>query len=139
MVKGESVWMAQKSASLGNAGAQPHFPISRSLLPSLLRACVAQATHTSSVKMNDANIEEALIDNESVPHGLDDARYRSSRAGRPKNGYLRPLGGPGRKPRACECSIAVSCSDDSISNKSSRSCMSTSQNEMRNPSRAASV
>ncbi|KAJ5980981.1 hypothetical protein N7481_008279 [Penicillium waksmanii] len=51
--------------------------------------------------MNGTDREQALIDDESITQVSNDAHYRSPRAGRPKNGHLRSLGGPGRKPRAC--------------------------------------
>jgi hypothetical protein len=67
------------------------------------------ATYTDCIKMNGMDREEVLIYEESVPRGLDNTQYRSPREGRPKNGHLRSLGGPGRKPRACKCSN-VCCS-----------------------------
>lgn len=51
--------------------------------------------------MNVTDREEALTDSDTVPQGSEDNQYRSPREGRPKNGHLRSLGGPGRKPRAC--------------------------------------
>lgn len=54
------------------------------------------------MKMDDLYTEEDIVENGSILQPSDDKEHQHPRSSRVKNTDIISLGGPGRKPRACE-------------------------------------
>lgn len=70
-------------------------------------ACTARETHAYSIKMYDLCAEENIVENGSMLQCSDNKEHRHPRSSHAKNKDIISLGGPGRKPRACEYSLCL--------------------------------